>query len=777
MRFAWYAGVSTALAASVVVSAFHQRANFYSAMVYLAQSNLCLLVLINFFYLIYGTVMYGLQRLLYGSLRQTEVEQLSERAWFAITETCLVMTIFRDEIGAWFLVMITALITGKVWGWIGDGRVEILEQQPPANPGLFHTRLSISLLLSLAYDVWILNYAVKTVIRQARPDMMVMFLFEFAVLATTSARTGIRYLVSVLEHRIIKEQTKKRLEERREEVRQQREEILRQREQNPDADASEPLELPREEDIDEMDIEVPGWENKGQWILLLDLVADCTKLSIYVVFFFILFSFNGLPIHIMRDLFMTGRSVIQRGTALWKYRRAVEDMNKYADATAEDLAREDTCIICREDMRPWDPVANPAALQRIRPKKLPCGHILHMGCLKSWLERQQVCPTCRRSVVISNPGAVANRDGVLQRVGLGALGAAPAAGQPGQQPPAANRPAPVQPAPRPGGARIFNFGALRVGFAQGGENIQDLAQRMNEPRGGAAAAPAAQPVPAPTPTITATPPDMDTLRAQLAEMERALQRQAQELQQDQQQFQLLNLLFAELARVRQHQQVQQMRQQRPENAPGDVTQHAYLNQIQGMGENAWIPPMSTGHRTPTLTRHGVAPNAAAIPAGSPDLPDGVVLPAGWSLMPLQRLDGAGIQQPPTTETPAATATTNGNGTAAPQTQDAELTPTRTEPATATNGAARAPRDPSRNGSRHPDIIAPNPVLPNWAGENQLFGHNGSSSREPSGDPPVAASTTSEKAPTIGGPRADDEDSSKGKAKAVTVEDAEDEDEE
>jgi hypothetical protein len=44
MRLAWYAGVSTALAAGVAVSAFQQRANFYSAMVYLAQSNLCLLV-------------------------------------------------------------------------------------------------------------------------------------------------------------------------------------------------------------------------------------------------------------------------------------------------------------------------------------------------------------------------------------------------------------------------------------------------------------------------------------------------------------------------------------------------------------------------------------------------------------------------------------------------------------------------------------------------------------------------------------------------------------
>lgn len=43
-RLAWYAGISTALAGGVVLSAFNQRANFYSACVYLAQSNLCLMV-------------------------------------------------------------------------------------------------------------------------------------------------------------------------------------------------------------------------------------------------------------------------------------------------------------------------------------------------------------------------------------------------------------------------------------------------------------------------------------------------------------------------------------------------------------------------------------------------------------------------------------------------------------------------------------------------------------------------------------------------------------
>lgn len=36
--------VSTALAGSVVLSAFYQRPNFYSAMVYLAQSNFCMIV-------------------------------------------------------------------------------------------------------------------------------------------------------------------------------------------------------------------------------------------------------------------------------------------------------------------------------------------------------------------------------------------------------------------------------------------------------------------------------------------------------------------------------------------------------------------------------------------------------------------------------------------------------------------------------------------------------------------------------------------------------------
>lgn len=276
MRLAIYAGASAGLAAAVVTSAFYQRANFYSAMVYLSNSNLCLMILVNLIFLAYGSFMYGLQRLCFGTLRPVEVEQLYEKAWFAVTETCLAMTIFREEVGAFFLVMFTALITGRVWGWIGEGRVEVLEQQPPANPRLFHTRMVVSLVTSVVYNCWLLSYAINTVIAVAKPTMMVMFLFEFAVLAVGSVHTALRYVISLVESSVVKKQTRLRLHERRVEVRRERDEILRRREAGEIAEG-EGGPLPDPDEVEEMDIEVPGWETKGQWVLFLDLFAGKSR--------------------------------------------------------------------------------------------------------------------------------------------------------------------------------------------------------------------------------------------------------------------------------------------------------------------------------------------------------------------------------------------------------------------------------------------------------------------------------------------------------------------
>ena len=59
---------------------------------------------------------------------------------------------------------------------------------------------------------------------------------------------------------------------------------------------------------------------------------------------------------------------------------------RYPWATKEELEFSDKiCIICREELD--------------EAKKLSCGHMFHFGCLRSWLERQQACPTCRTSLL------------------------------------------------------------------------------------------------------------------------------------------------------------------------------------------------------------------------------------------------------------------------------------------------------------------------------------------------------------------------------------------
>lgn len=215
--------------------------------------------------------MLGLQRLFYGPLRPIEVEQLYEKAWFAITETCLAMTIFREEVGGWFLVMFVSLLIGKIWAWIGEGRVEILEQQPPTNPRLFHARLSVSLVVSSLFDLLMLQYSANTVLLHARPNMMVMFAFEFAVLAVTSISTAVRYGISAFEANVIRTQMK----DRRAQMRRDREEA--QSPAPPTDTFTDPEALSSgvaaEEDIDSMDIDVPGWEEKGRWIFYLDLTT------------------------------------------------------------------------------------------------------------------------------------------------------------------------------------------------------------------------------------------------------------------------------------------------------------------------------------------------------------------------------------------------------------------------------------------------------------------------------------------------------------------------
>jgi E3 ubiquitin-protein ligase synoviolin len=221
-----------------------------------------------------GGLVYGLQQLLFGPLRAAEVEQLWERGWFAVMEWVFAMSTFRDEFGIWFLVMFLSLFSGKVWGWIAEGRVEQLEQQPPENVRLLQPRLLASLGIYLLFAVQMFMYSLDIVLYEARPGMTVMFLFEFAILWICAVSTCLRYVIWVQEHRILKKQMAHALETRKAEIRTARQEAEARIAAGTTQEDETPLdELPSEDDIDESEIDVPGWDAKRGWVFVLDITT------------------------------------------------------------------------------------------------------------------------------------------------------------------------------------------------------------------------------------------------------------------------------------------------------------------------------------------------------------------------------------------------------------------------------------------------------------------------------------------------------------------------
>lgn len=282
--------------------------------------------------------------------------------------------------------------------------------------------------------------------------MMVMFAFEFAILLITSLGIMARYALSLTEKYILHKEALRRKAARaieRAAAAERRQSLIEQIQRR--RAAGEAVEDPEEEDDDDDDdddeLDVGGWEDKGTWVFYSELSTDFLKLLTYLSFFSIVLTWYGLPLHIIRDVYLTLRSFITRIRDFIRYRRATAHMNlRYPDATPAEVEQGGVCIICREEMRPWN---EEAALgmggrvagtqdQRHRPKRLPCGHVLHFACLRSWLERQQRCPTCRRPVLEENSTTDVNAEAVpgngiafQAQFGIGPLGFDIGVGGPG----------------------------------------------------------------------------------------------------------------------------------------------------------------------------------------------------------------------------------------------------------------------------------------------------------------------------------------------------------
>jgi len=322
--FGGYLALSTCLVGLVTMNAYQQRQQFYPTVIALTTSKLSLLVLCNEAFvliLLFGKLC---KRMFFGQLREAEVEHLYERAWYAITETCLAMTIFREEFNFRFVELFTALLFIKIFHWIMQDRIAFMEQTP-AVPLLSHARMLILMAILGALDITFLFHALSVSFVKG-PSVLLLFAFEYLILTFTVTATFSKYALYI------------------------------------------------------NDLRLGGqWSEKGVYLFYLDLITDLSNMLVYLAFFVLICTYYGLPLHIMRDLYLTCRSFRSRVADFLRYRRVTHNMQeRFPDATEEELDNTDRiCIICREHME--------------TAKKLRCGHLFHFHCLRSWFERQQTC--------------------------------------------------------------------------------------------------------------------------------------------------------------------------------------------------------------------------------------------------------------------------------------------------------------------------------------------------------------------------------------------------
>ena len=332
VTFLSYAAASTLLTLLSFVYAWSSRQQFYPSMLFLTTHKLNLVILGNlafFFLLSLGQL---LKATFLGQLSRDEVEELVQQSKYAITETCLALTIFREELNIRVLTLFTLLLFIKIFHWLSVMRVEHIARTHGL-PLSTHLRLAALLAFLTLLDAAFLFLLSSHLLQHREASVLLLFAFEFTILTVSVLTTACKYALHLV------------------------------------------------------DLQLEGrWQSKSVALFYLELASDLLRLLLYLVFFLLICTYYGLPLHLIRELCITFYNLRERITKFIAYRRITRNMNeRFPSATREELeAGDTTCIICREDMT--------------EAKKLACGHCFHFACLRTWLERSSSCPTCRASI-------------------------------------------------------------------------------------------------------------------------------------------------------------------------------------------------------------------------------------------------------------------------------------------------------------------------------------------------------------------------------------------
>ncbi|XP_046750644.1 E3 ubiquitin-protein ligase synoviolin A isoform X2 [Diprion similis] len=328
MRTAGITLISVALTCAVIGNAYYQKKQFYPSVVYITKSNPSMAVIYVQGLILVFIMNTFLRKIFFGNLRAAELEHLVERAWYAVTETCLAFTVFRDDFSPKFIALFTLLLFLKSFHWLAEDRVDFMERSPVIT-WLFHVRVLSLLTLLFTINGTMIEYAYMSTLTKGA-SVQLVFGFEYAILLTVVLNITIKYVLHTV-----------------------------------DLQSENP------------------WDNKAVFLLYTEVIIGLLKMILYVAFVTIMVRIYTLPLFAFRPMYYTMRNFKKAFHDVVMSRRAIRNMNTlYPDATPEELAaadnvcnhifhtaclrswfqRQQTCPTCRLNiLRPTPPNAGPRA--------------------------------------------------------------------------------------------------------------------------------------------------------------------------------------------------------------------------------------------------------------------------------------------------------------------------------------------------------------------------------------------------------------------------------
>ena len=70
------------------------------------------------------------------------------------------------------------------------------------------------------------------------------------------------------------------------------------------------------------------WNNKSLFLFVIEFTSDLLHLVLYISFFGVVTMFYGLPIHLMREIYMAVHTLSDRVMKFYAYRKITQNMNE-----------------------------------------------------------------------------------------------------------------------------------------------------------------------------------------------------------------------------------------------------------------------------------------------------------------------------------------------------------------------------------------------------------------------------------------------------------------